>query len=236
MSGLSSECDLSRMSPRLLPRRGACRGHACLQRARSTGALKWSLLACPWISSNAAVNSSAYDSIRTMVAVISCDTYTQARAQSLIVRPIAWKCAAQPHGWQRAGGVRCLYQALAKRAFAQALVASPSRHLDGRSDGHSGAHPARTVRGSQLDSTGHPQADGAFLPGERALNKTRQNLAAIRAVFQSLFHQHHEPRIAGGNRPGRSAGNPVARTYCWTWTRQPFEMYRPASSSVACIR
>ena len=29
------------------------------------------------------------------------------------------------------------------------------------------------------------------------------------------------------------AGNPVARTYWrWSWTRQPFEMYRPASSSV----
>jgi hypothetical protein len=55
--------------------------------------------------------------------------------------------------------------------------------------------------------------------------------------YSSLFERHSThvmtPTLLAAIAQVEGSGNPVARTYWrWAWTRQPFEMYRPASSSV----
>ena len=55
--------------------------------------------------------------------------------------------------------------------------------------------------------------------------------------YGSLFQRHStsimSPTLLAAIAQVEGSGNPVARTYWrWTWTRQPFEMFRPASSSV----
>ena len=73
-----------------------------------------------------------------------------------------------------------------------------------------------------------------FFPVSGALNKTptetwRQYASFFKAYSTSVM----TPELLAAIAQVEGAGNPVARTYWrWTWTRQPFEMYRPASSSV----
>jgi hypothetical protein len=55
--------------------------------------------------------------------------------------------------------------------------------------------------------------------------------------YAPLFQRHSThvmtPTLLAAIAQVEGSGNPVARTYWrWSWTRQPFEMYRPASSSV----
>jgi hypothetical protein len=55
--------------------------------------------------------------------------------------------------------------------------------------------------------------------------------------YAPLFKRHSTavmtPTLLAAIAQVEGSGNPVARTYwSWAWTRQPFELYRPASSSV----
>lgn len=55
--------------------------------------------------------------------------------------------------------------------------------------------------------------------------------------YAPLFRRHSTgvmtPTLLAAIAQVEGSGNPVARTYWrWSWTRQPFEVYRPASSSV----
>jgi hypothetical protein len=55
--------------------------------------------------------------------------------------------------------------------------------------------------------------------------------------YAPLFERHSTsvitPPLLAAIAQVEGSGNPVVRTYWrWSWTRQPFEMYRPASSSV----
>jgi len=73
-----------------------------------------------------------------------------------------------------------------------------------------------------------------FFPVSGALNKTptetwRQYAPFFKAYSTSVM----TPELLAAIAQVEGAGNPVARTYWrWNWTGQPFEMYRPASSSV----
>ena len=73
-----------------------------------------------------------------------------------------------------------------------------------------------------------------LFPVSGALNKTptetwRQYAPFFKAYSTGIM----TPELLAAIAQVEGAGNPVARTYWrWTWTRQPFEMYRPASSSV----
>jgi hypothetical protein len=56
-------------------------------------------------------------------------------------------------------------------------------------------------------------------------------------VYAPLFKRHSTgvmtPTLLAAIAQVEGSGNPIARTYWrWSWTRQPFEIYRPASSSV----
>jgi hypothetical protein len=55
--------------------------------------------------------------------------------------------------------------------------------------------------------------------------------------YAPIFRRHATsvmtPPLLAAIAQVEGSGNPVARTYWrWSWTRQPFEMYRPASSAV----
>lgn len=73
-----------------------------------------------------------------------------------------------------------------------------------------------------------------FFPVSGALNKTPTETWRQYASFFSAYSTSvMTPELLAAIAQVEGAGNPVARTYWrWTWTRQPFEMYRPASSSV----
>jgi len=73
-----------------------------------------------------------------------------------------------------------------------------------------------------------------FFPVSGTLYKTP---AETWQEYAPLFRRHSTavitPTLLAAIAQVEGSGNPVARTYWrWSWTRQPFEMYRPASSSV----
>ncbi len=52
-------------------------------------------------------------------------------------------------------------------------------------------------------------------------------------IFRRYSTRVMTPDLLAAIAQVEGSGNPVARTYWrWSWTRQPFEMYRPASSAV----
>ena len=73
-----------------------------------------------------------------------------------------------------------------------------------------------------------------FFPVSGVLSKTPSETWR---QYESLFRQHSTavitPDLLAALAEVEGAGNPVARTY-WRWhvTRNPFELYRPASSAV----
>jgi hypothetical protein len=73
-----------------------------------------------------------------------------------------------------------------------------------------------------------------FFPVSGALNKTpTETWRQYAPFFKAYSTSTMTPELLAAIAQVEGAGNPVARTYWrWTWTRQPFEMYRPASSSV----
>jgi hypothetical protein len=73
-----------------------------------------------------------------------------------------------------------------------------------------------------------------FFPVSGTLYKTP---AETWQQYAPLFKQYSTgvmtPELLAAIAQVEGSGNPVARTYWrWSWTRQPFEMYRPASSAV----
>jgi hypothetical protein len=73
-----------------------------------------------------------------------------------------------------------------------------------------------------------------FFPVSGSLNKTpTETWRQYAPFFKAYSTSTMTPELLAAIAQVEGAGNPVARTYWrWTWTRQPFEMYRPASSSV----
>ena len=73
-----------------------------------------------------------------------------------------------------------------------------------------------------------------FFPVSGALNKTP---AETWRQYSEIFRRYSTgvvtPTFLAAIAQVEGSGNPVARTYWrWTWTLQPFEIYRPASSAV----
>jgi len=73
-----------------------------------------------------------------------------------------------------------------------------------------------------------------FFPVSATLNKTP---AETWQQYSSLFKRYATPvmtpDLLAAIAQVEGSGNPVARTYWrWSWTSQPFEVYRPASSAV----
>jgi hypothetical protein len=73
-----------------------------------------------------------------------------------------------------------------------------------------------------------------LFPVSGTLNKTPvQTWREYGPLFNAFSTNVMTPDLLAAIAQVEGAGNPVARTYWrWSWTRQPFEMYRPASSSV----
>ena len=75
----------------------------------------------------------------------------------------------------------------------------------------------------------------AVLSRERTLNKSaRRNLGRVCADLQEIRDAMiMTPDFLAAIAQVEGSGNPVARTYWrWSWSSQPFEVYRPASSAV----
>ena len=73
-----------------------------------------------------------------------------------------------------------------------------------------------------------------FFPVSGTLNKTpSETWQEYAAIFTKYSTNIMTPDLLAAIAQVEGSGNPVARTYWrWTWTSQPFGIYRPASSSV----
>jgi hypothetical protein len=73
-----------------------------------------------------------------------------------------------------------------------------------------------------------------WFPVSGALYKTpSETWREYSAVFNKYSTGRISPALLAALAQVEGSGNPVARTYWrWTWTSQPFEIYRPASSAV----
>ncbi len=73
-----------------------------------------------------------------------------------------------------------------------------------------------------------------FFPVSGALNKTpAETWRQYGAIFNRYSTSVITPAFLAAIAQVEGSGNPLARTYWrWTWTSQPFEIYRPASSAV----
>jgi len=70
-----------------------------------------------------------------------------------------------------------------------------------------------------------------FFPVSGTLYKTpAETWRQYAPLFQEYSTSVMTPELLAAIAQVEGSGNPVARTYWrWSWTRQPFEMYRPAS-------
>jgi hypothetical protein len=73
-----------------------------------------------------------------------------------------------------------------------------------------------------------------FFPVSGVLNKTpSETWRQYSEIFNRYSTGVITPTFLAAIAQVEGSGNPVARTYWrWTWTSQPFEIYRPASSAV----
>jgi hypothetical protein len=73
-----------------------------------------------------------------------------------------------------------------------------------------------------------------LFPVSGALYKTpRETWQEYGPLFRKYSTDVMTPDLLAGIAQVESSGNPIVRTYWrWSWTTQPFEMYRPASSAV----
>lgn len=73
-----------------------------------------------------------------------------------------------------------------------------------------------------------------FFPVSGALNKApSQTWREYEPIFRAHSTSVMTPDLLAALAQVEGSGNPVARTYWrWSWTPQPFELYRPASSAV----
>jgi Transglycosylase SLT domain len=73
-----------------------------------------------------------------------------------------------------------------------------------------------------------------FFPVSGTLNKApAETWAQYASVFKKYSTSVMTPDLLAAIAQVEGSGNPVARTYWrWSWSSQPFEIYRPASSAV----
>jgi Transglycosylase SLT domain len=73
-----------------------------------------------------------------------------------------------------------------------------------------------------------------FFPVSGTLYKTpSETWRAYESIFKKYSTSVMSPEFLAAIAQVEGSGNPVARTYWrWSWTSQPFEVYRPASSAV----
>jgi Transglycosylase SLT domain len=73
-----------------------------------------------------------------------------------------------------------------------------------------------------------------FFPVSGALSKTpSETWRQYAPIFKKNATNVITPEFLAALAQVESSGNPIARTYWrWSWTTQPFEVYRPASSAV----
>lgn len=73
-----------------------------------------------------------------------------------------------------------------------------------------------------------------FFPVSGTLNKSpAETWAEYAPIFKKYSTQVMTPDFLAAIAQVEGSGNPVARTYWrWSWSSQPFEVYRPASSAV----
>jgi hypothetical protein len=73
-----------------------------------------------------------------------------------------------------------------------------------------------------------------FFPVSGTLNKSPgETWQQYASIFNKYSTNVMTPDLLAAIAQVEGSGNPVARTYWrWSWTSQPFEMYRPASSAV----
>jgi hypothetical protein len=73
-----------------------------------------------------------------------------------------------------------------------------------------------------------------FFPVSGTLNKTPgETWQQYASIFNKYSTNVMTPDLLAAIAQVEGSGNPVARTFWrWSWTSQPFEMYRPASSAV----
>jgi hypothetical protein len=73
-----------------------------------------------------------------------------------------------------------------------------------------------------------------FFPVSGTLNKTPlETWREYSPIFRKYSTSIMTPDLLAALAQVEGSGNPVARTYWrWSWASQPFEVYRPASSSV----
>ncbi|HEY6620770.1 MAG TPA: hypothetical protein VIY68_14590 [Steroidobacteraceae bacterium] len=73
-----------------------------------------------------------------------------------------------------------------------------------------------------------------FFPVSGTLNKSpAETWAEYAPIFKKFSTEVMTPDFLAAIAQVEGSGNPVARTYWrWSWTSQPFEVYRPASSAV----
>jgi hypothetical protein len=73
-----------------------------------------------------------------------------------------------------------------------------------------------------------------LFPVSGTLNKTpAETWRQYAAIFRRYSTEVMTPDLLAAIAQVEGSGNPVARTYWrWSWTSQPFEVYRPASSAV----
>jgi hypothetical protein len=73
-----------------------------------------------------------------------------------------------------------------------------------------------------------------FFPVSGALYKTpSETWRDYGSLFRRYSTERIEPELLAALAQVEGSGNPLVRTYWrWSWARQPFEVYRPASSAV----
>jgi hypothetical protein len=73
-----------------------------------------------------------------------------------------------------------------------------------------------------------------FFPVSGTLNKSpAETWAEYAPIFKKFSTEVMTPDFLAAIAQVEGSGNPVARTYWrWSWSSQPFEVYRPASSAV----
>jgi hypothetical protein len=77
-----------------------------------------------------------------------------------------------------------------------------------------------------------------LFPVSATLNKKpAETWKSYGSAFQQDSTANIPPELLAALAQTEAAGNPIARTYWrWTWTLHPFEIYRPASSSVGLFQ
>ena len=96
------------------------------------------------------------------------------------------------------------------------------------------SRPSDVGARGELDLSGGPQAVRAVFPVSGTLYKTPvETWDAYAPIFRKHATRTITPEFLAALAQVEGSGNPIVRTdWRWAWKRQPFEVYRPASSAV----